>query len=191
MFISTNDTILLYDTKKRQNIWGIKRKIGSFLFKNSEFFLTRNYDEKIKSLLCFSTQTGALLWEKDVSEIGKVFVRYEDKIGQISKVYGKFEGNLVVSMTKYLLFGIDPQTGEVVWELPRTHGLLPMDNLQFNQDQNKLVYLKGNGSYEIDLASRQITRTIPLKEKMFDQSGNPFTVYGFEVWGNRLVFSGN
>jgi outer membrane protein assembly factor BamB len=26
---------------------------------------------------------------------------------------------------------------------------------------------------------------------MFDQSGNPFSVYGFEVWGNRLIFSGN
>jgi hypothetical protein len=191
MFISTNDTTLLYDTKQRQNIWEIKRKIGSFLFKNSGFFLTKHYDEKIKSLLCFSTQTVELLCEKDFSEICKVFVRYEDKIGQISKIYGIFEGNLVVSMTKYLLFGIDPHTGEVVWELPRTHGLLPMDNLQFNQDQNKLVYLKGNGFYEIDLASRQITRTIPLKSKMFDQLGNPFNVYMFEVWGNRLIFSGN
>jgi outer membrane protein assembly factor BamB len=118
---------ILYDTKQKQLIWEIPDNAGRIFYDDDEIFIQDGRPNE-SLILCFSTQTGALLWEKDVSEIGKVFVRYEDKIGQIRKVYGKFEGNLIVCMTKYLLFGIEPHTGEVAWQLPQTHGLLPMDN---------------------------------------------------------------
>jgi hypothetical protein len=104
---------VLYDVRNNQVLLEIMGKTFTFLL--SQNHLYRRQKGTIENI---SLANGSLLWEIDITEIGRYipFLEREEQEGEIRKFIGIWNGQLIVLLSGGKFIGINIATGKVLWE---------------------------------------------------------------------------
>ncbi|MFK7108868.1 outer membrane protein assembly factor BamB family protein, partial [Flavobacterium oreochromis] len=185
-----------------------------FLFniKNNEIeFLLRYYTlkkilnkgkliffSKGKQVDCYSSNSKTILWQTDISQIGKhiPFPDEEEKEGEVKNFVGVYNNELIVQLTGGKFIGLDLENGKVNWEQNLVENNLTNQVIDYNfgdpynpfldEENGKIYILQGEVFIVFDLLTKKATYqwsslNLPTEDYVFIRQSN--------IYNNQIVFS--
>jgi outer membrane protein assembly factor BamB len=145
---------------------------------NDKFVFGGTYFKRIDR---YDIENGDLVWETDISEIGKYipFLEKEEMPGEVKQFIGIWNSQLIVLLTGGKVISIDIENGVVLWEqnqvyLNKTfqkveYGLGNPHNCILDEEKGLVYVLQAEVFIVLDLKTQQASYEWNIKDKSIDE----------------------
>ena len=189
--IAINDEIGVFNKIENRIFWILKDSFGGSYWGNTDYIIYNKFDDTTV-ITNRKTETGSLLWQYSVTEIGK-YQNIELKEGEVRRIIGVFDGVLVVNISggstqhEGQVIGLAVETGELLWQIQNLNQR-QIYHLRVNEAQSHLYTIKDQEYLVIDLKTAQISTQKHLGE-VLQHKGKAIKVIALNSKGDHLFFT--
>ncbi|MBF7089964.1 PQQ-binding-like beta-propeller repeat protein [Flavobacterium sp. ALJ2] len=160
------------------NTWFIKDQFYPDIVLNNKFIFGGTY---FKQICRYSIENGDLVWQTDISKIGKhiPFLEKEEELGEVKQFLGIWNNQLIVLLTGGKFISIDTESGAVLWEqnqvqLNKTFQIIDYAfsdpyNCFLDEEKGLVYILQGEVFIILDLKNQQASYEWNIKDKPIDK----------------------
>lgn len=185
-----------YNYLTNQIVSSIEIRIFKYLYLSEDVIFSKKNSQIEKYSL--DQINGALLWQTDISQIGKYipFLEEEERDGEVDQFVGVWSNELIVLLKGGKFIGIDVETGNINWEQNRVQNNKTSNTIDFNfgepyhpflnEEKGMIYILQGEAFIEFDLKTKIATYTWSSLEVT---SENYVFIRQSRLFDNKILFS--
>ena len=187
-----------------QNILGLKNSETKACFLREDFYPEVIFKEFVfggsylKKILKYHIKNGDLIWQTDISQIGKYvpFLEKDEKLREVDKFIGIYKEELIVLLTGGKFIGIATETGTINWEQSKVAINQTSNCFDYNfsepyhpflDEEKGIIYiLQGEVFIEFDLNTKEAAYTWTSLELATE---NYVFIRQSRLVNNKILFS--